>query len=193
MNEKQGNRLHICMKLFLNMLQISTFTFGGGFVIVTLLKRKFCDQLGWISQQEMLDLTAMAQSAPGAIAVNTAVLVGRRVAGLPGILAAFTGTILPPMVILSILSLIYNAFAQNRIVALMLHGMQAGVAAVIVDTAYGLGAGVVKERDWIHGFCMLLAFAAVFFFKVSAIYILIGAAAVGGLRAVWNRKKVRQL
>ena len=114
-------------------------------------------------------------------------------AGLPGILAAFTGTILPPMVILSVLSLIYNAFAQNRIVALMLHGMQAGVAAVIVDTAYGLGAGVVKERDWIHCLCMLLAFVAVFFFKVSAIYILIAAAAVGGLRAVWNRKKARQL
>lgn len=70
------------LKLFLSMLYISAFTFGGGFVIVTFMKRKFVDELHWISEQEMLDMTALAQSSPGAIAVNAAILVGWKVSGL---------------------------------------------------------------------------------------------------------------
>ena len=67
------------LKLFLSNLYISAFTFGGGFVIITFMKRKFVDELNWIDEDEMLDLTAMAQSSPGAIAVNAAILVGWRV------------------------------------------------------------------------------------------------------------------
>lgn len=70
------------MQLFLSTFYISAFTFGGGFVIVTFMKRRFVDEYGWISKQEMLDYTALAQSAPGPIAVNAAILVGWRVAGL---------------------------------------------------------------------------------------------------------------
>lgn len=71
------------VKLFFSMLYISAFTFGGGFVIVTLMKRKFVDELHWMTEEEMLDIAAMAQSSPGAIAVNAANLVGWRVAALP--------------------------------------------------------------------------------------------------------------
>ena len=71
--------------LFFSMLSISTFTFGGGFVIVTLMKRRFVDDLHWLDEDEMLDMTAIAQSCPGAIAVNGAILVGQRVAGAAGI------------------------------------------------------------------------------------------------------------
>ena len=74
--------------LFSSMLRISAFTFGGGFVIVSLMKKKLVDELGWLTEEEMLDMTALAQSAPGPIAVNAAILVGRRVAGWPGMLAA---------------------------------------------------------------------------------------------------------
>ena len=72
---------HTLWTLFTSMLYISAFTFGGGFVIVTFMKRKFVDGLHWLTEDEMLDMTALAQSAPGAIAVNAAILVGRRVAG----------------------------------------------------------------------------------------------------------------
>ena len=77
--------------LFFSMLMISAFTFGGGFVIVSLMKKKFVDELDWLTEEEMLDMTALAQSAPGPIAVNAAILVGRRVAGLPGMMAAVMG------------------------------------------------------------------------------------------------------
>lgn len=127
------------LRLFLSTLYISSFTFGGGFVIVTFMKKKFVDELHWIDEQEMLDMTAIAQSSPGAIAVNAAILVGWRVAGFIGMLVAVLGTVIPPMVILSVISLFYSAFASNEYVALVLKGMQAGVAAVILDVVFSLG------------------------------------------------------
>ena len=85
--------------LFFSMLSISAFTFGGGFVIVTLMKRRFVDDLKWLKEEDMLDMTAIAQSCPGAIAVNGAILVGRRVAGAAGIAVATLATVIPPLVI----------------------------------------------------------------------------------------------
>ena len=84
--------------LFLSVMQLSAFTFGGGFVIIPLMRKKFVEKLHWLDEQEMLDLTAIAQSSPGAIAVNASILVGYRVAGVPGALLTVAGTILPPLV-----------------------------------------------------------------------------------------------
>ena len=86
----------VLWKLFLSTLYLSAFTFGGGYVIVTLMKDKFVDKYHWIEENEMLDLIAIAQSAPGAIAVNGAIVVGYKLAGLAGVLTAIFGTVLPP-------------------------------------------------------------------------------------------------
>ena len=177
------------LKLFLTTLYISAFTFGGGFVIVTFMKRKFVDELHWIDDQEMLDLAALAQSSPGAIAVNAAILVGWRVAGFLGMICAVVGTILPPMIILSVISLFYAQFADNRYVALVLNGMQAGVAAVILDVVIGLGHDVVKQRSALHLLVMVAAFVAVAFFDVNVILIILAAALVGVLTLVWRKMR----
>lgn len=177
------------LKLFLSTLYISTFTFGGGFVIVTFMKRKFVDELHWIDEQEMLDLTALAQSSPGAIAVNAAILVGWRVAGFLGMLTAVFGTIIPPMTILSVISLFYKAFAANIYVALALKGMQAGVAAVILDVVAGLGTNVIKSRSVINYIIMAAAFIATFFFNVNVIYIILSAALIGVISALIKYKR----
>ena len=145
-NKTYGTRLARLWKLFLSTLYISSFTFGGGFVIVTFMKKKFVDELHWIDEQEMLDMTALAQSSPGAIAVNAAILVGWQVEGLIGMIVAVLGTIIPPMVILSVISVFYNAFATNRYIALLLKGMQAGVAAVILAVVFDLGGKVLQIR-----------------------------------------------
>ena len=96
-------------KLFFSMLYISSFTLGGGFVIATFMKKNFVDELHWIDEKEMLDITALAQSSPGAIAVNVAILVGWQVDGLLGMLLAVLGTIIPPMVTLSVICIIRYA------------------------------------------------------------------------------------
>ena len=179
----------VLLQLFLSTLYISAFTFGGGFVIITFMKRKFVDALHWIDEQEMLDLAALAQSSPGAIAVNAAILVGWRVAGLAGMIVAVLGTILPPMIVLSVISLFYAAFATNRYVALTLKGMQAGVAAVILDVVCSLGANVLKMKSAVHLAIMVAAFVATFFFDVNVIYIILAAGLIGVVLAMYHKRK----
>lgn len=175
--------------LFLSTLYISAFTFGGGFVIVTFMKRKFVDELHWLDDQEMLDMTALAQSSPGAIAVNAAILVGWRAEGFAGMLIAVLGTIIPPMVILSVISMFYAAFASNTYAALVLKGMQAGVAAVILDVVWGLGGDVLRTRSPLYIGLMAAAFIASYFFGVNVILIILAAAAFGVLRALVLHRK----
>lgn len=181
---KFTGKLQTILKLFLSTFYISAFTFGGGFVIITFMKQKFVDRLHWIDEKEMLDLTALAQSAPGAIAVNAAILVGWHVAGFAGMLFAVLGTILPPMIILSVLSFFYTAFAGNMYVALVLKGMQAGVAAVILDVVCSLGENVFKEKSAAGIMIMPAAFIATFFLKINVIYIILAAALIGVSKAL---------
>ena len=168
--------------LFFSMLSISAFTFGGGFVIVTLMKRRFVDDLEWLDENEMLDMTAIAQSCPGAI------VVGQRVAGAAGIIVATVATIIPPMVILSLVSYFYALFADNPYVAAVLAGMQAGVAAVIVDVVLNLGMGVVKTRRWLLDVIMVAAFAAAIS-GVNVIYIILTSGVIGVICAIAGRGK----
>ena len=86
----------VLFHLFISTLYLSAFTFGGGYVIVSLLKKKFVDEYHWIENDEMLDLVAIAQSAPGAIAVNGAIVVGYKLAGIIGAFVAVIGAIIPP-------------------------------------------------------------------------------------------------
>ena len=183
------NKPHKLWVLFLTTLYISAFTFGGGFVIVTFMKHKFVDELHWINEQEMLDFTALAQSCPGAIAVNAAILVGWNVYGLAGMLVATLGTILPPMIILSVVSFFYAIFSTNVWVAIVLKGMQAGVAAVILDAGCSLGESVLKEKSSLSIFIMTAAFVCDFFLGVNVVYIILVAACIGIIQFIWYQYK----
>ncbi len=185
----EPSRIRTLFTLFGVSLYISAFTFGGGFVIVTLMKRHYVDRLHWIDEQEMLDLTALAQTAPGPIAVNASILVGRRVAGFWGMIAAVLGTVIPPIVLLSIVSVFYAAFAANRYVALFLKGMQAGVAAVILDVVTGLGIGVLKQRSWLHDLLMGAAFLTALLTNVNVIWILLFAIVLGTILALVQKRR----
>ena len=191
-DQKPKNRL---WTLFTSMLTISSFTFGGGFVIVTLMKHRFVDELGWMDEDEMLDIAAMAQSTPGAIAVNAAVLTGTRIGGTIGMFVAVLGTVIPPFVLLSVLSLCYEAFRQLYPVRLALAGMQAGVAAVILDVAWGLGKNVVRKKDRVDLVLMALVFIAQWFINLNTAVIILSAAAVGlarGLIRLYGKGENRQ-
>lgn len=141
---RSGARLR---KLFFETLYLSAFTFGGGYVIVSLLKKKFVDDLHWISEDEMLDLVAIAQSAPGPIAVNGAIVVGYKLCGFPGILLSVLGAVIPPFLILSVISLFYSAFRSNFMIHHMLSGMRCGVSAVIMSVTWDMASGVLIEKS----------------------------------------------
>ncbi len=178
-NKRTHADLKILSKLFFTMLYISSFTFGGGFVIISFMKKKFVDEYHWIGEDEMLDMTALAQSSPGAIAVNAGILVGWKMGGLPGMAVAVLGTVLPPILILSAVSFFYAVFAENPYVAFVLKGMQAGVAAVILDVVCSLGGSVLKNKNIIQLLIMAASFTAVCVFHVNVIYIILAAALIG--------------
>lgn len=178
-------------KLFLSTFQLSACTFGGGFVIIPLMRRKFVEDLGWIGEQEMLDLTAIAQSSPGAIAVNASILVGYRVAGLGGALLTVLGTVLPPLIIISVISLFYAAFRDNVYVNMAMTGMLAGVAAVICDVVLNLGWSVLRLKRVLPVLVMAGAFAAVYFAGVNIILVILVCGFIGGLDT-WYREKARK-
>ena len=171
----------VLQKLFLSTLYLSAFTFGGGYVIVTLMKKKFVDEYHWIGENEMLDLVA--------IAVNGAIVVGYKLAGMIGVLVSIIGTIIPPFLIISVISVCYQAFRDNFFVSQMLEGMQAGVGAVIASVTYEMGAGVVKEKDPLSLVILVCAFAAACFFKVNVIYIVLVCGAIGAVRTILAKRR----
>ena len=175
-------------QMFYTMLYISAFTFGGGFVIVSLMKKKYVDQYGWLSEEEMLDLTAMAQSTPGAIAVNASILTGYRLERFLGIIVSVIATILPPLTTLTLLSFGYDLFRDQPVVRAVLSGMQAGVAAVICDVVLDLSGKVIKGKNWLSILLMPLAFGLVFFLRVNVILLISGAALLGILLGFFRKK-----
>ena len=166
-------------KLFVSTLYLSAFTFGGGFVIIPLMKKKFVEEYKWIEEKEMLDLAAIAQSAPGAIAVNAAILIGYRLAGVLGAMITIIGTVLPPLIILSIISVAYTAFRDSLIVKYVLRGMQAGVAAVIIDVVISMSYTLFKEKSALPIIVMITAFIAAFILNVNVIVIILSSGIIG--------------
>ena len=165
--------------LFLSTFTLSAFTFGGGYVIVPLMQKRFVKELEWITEEEMLDLVAIAQSSPGPIAVNASIIIGYRMAGIRGALLSVLGTSLPPLVIITIVSYFYLAFRDNAIVNALLFGMQAGVAAVIVNVVIDMVKGITKNKKIIPIFVMILAFLAAAFTSINIVIILFICGAIG--------------
>lgn len=166
-------------KLFLSTFTLSAFTFGGGYVIVPLMQKRFVKELKWIDEDEMLDLVAIGQSAPGPIAINTSILVGYRMAGVPGAFLTILGTVLPPLITITVISFFYIAFRDNIIVKTLMKGMSAGVAAVIADVVIDMAAKIIKNKAILPIIVMVLAFIAAAILKVNIIYILLICGALG--------------
>ncbi len=176
-------------KIFISTFTLSAFTFGGGYVIVPLMQKKFVNQYGWIDETEMLDMVAIAQSAPGPIAVNASIIIGYRLGGVLGAMVSMLGTVLPPFVIIAIISFFYQAFRDNYVVATIMKGMQAGVAAVIVDAVIKMAVNVAKEKSVLSYVIMFAAFIVAYFFDVNVVFIILACAAVGILATVIRGKR----
>ena len=173
-------------QLFLSTFKLSACTFGGGFVIIPLMRERFVKELHWIDEEEMLDLTAIAQSSPGSIAINASILVGYHVAGIPGALITVVGSALPPLIIISAF---YQAFRSNKYVSMAMAGMLAGVAAVIFDVVINMAWPILKKKRLLPIAVMLAAFVATRFFSVNIILIILVCGVIGALDTLYLQKK----
>ncbi len=176
--------------LFTSTFALSAFTFGGGYVIVPLMKEKYVDKLGWIDEEEMLNLIAISQSSPGAIAINASITLGYKIGGVLGSICTILGAVLPPLITISIISAFYSAFRDNDVVSAVLMGMKAGVAAVIANVVFDMTSKMVKTKSAFNIIIMLGAFCAQYILKINVIFIIITCALIGISKAVYNEKKV---
>lgn len=148
--------------IFFISLRLSASAFGGGYVLIALMRRLYTERLGWLTEEEMLDVTALSQTAPGASAVNAAVLTGYKLHGMSGAAAAVLGTLLPPLVIMSVLAALYGSLREITFIAKLLAGMQCGVAAVLLHTVLGMTGAALKTSLHVLIFAAVLVLMLVF-------------------------------
>lgn len=180
---------NIFATLFSSMFQLSLFTFGGGYVIVPLMEKKFVKELGWITEDQMLDMIAISQSSPGPIAVHASLLVGYHVAKLKGAIIAGIGTVLPPFLIMTVISYIYLMIRDNPLVNNILLGMSAGVAAIIINVVYDMGKRIVSQKKIVPILVMVAALIATIVFEVNILWILLASTLVGLAQTIAKRKE----
>lgn len=176
-------------QLFIATFSISAFTFGGGYVIIPLMQKKFSKDLKWIKEEEILSLVAIAQSAPGPVAVNMSILVGYRIGGYLGSVIAIVATVLPPLITLSIISVFYNTFRENIVINLMLKAMRVCVAAIIFDVVIKMIMDLLKEKNILYIFILMTSFIAVYFFKINVALVILFCILIGILYHKYKQKK----
>lgn len=175
-------------RLFTVFLRIGLFTFGGGYAMIPIIKHEITEKRNWIEEKDFLDLLTLAQSAPGPIALNSAVFVGYKVRGWWGAVAALAGVVVPSFAVLLAVAVFFAGIRDNEAVDAAFRALRPAVVALIAAPIAGFVKGM---RWWIIGIAAAVAFA-VWYTGISPVYFLI-AGIVGGVlfAAVRIRKEGR--
>ena len=185
-SQTERTKARTLLRLFAIMLKIGALTFGGGYAMILQMTRDFVDRQGWLDQQEMTDALALAQSMPGVLAVNTAYLVGYRVAGWSGALVAALGASLPSFVVLAVVAAVYHEFIENPIVLGAMRGIRAAVTALLLSTVWRLRkTSVSGVLGWV---LFAVALGLSLFTAISPVWLLLGGGLVGLAGLLWKRR-----
>ena len=179
--------------LFLLFLRIGAFTFGGGYAMIPLIERDTVEKKHLLTEQELLDVIAIAESTPGPIAVNAATFIGYRCAGIFGAFCATLGVVLPSFLIISLLSLVLNAVSGNRWVQYAFRGVRAGVLALLVRALISMYKKCPKGAFSyiVMGAAFLLAAVVTQFVKFNVIFVLLGCAIAGLIYSFLAQRRVK--
>lgn len=169
------------LSLFYSFFKIGLFTFGGGYAMIPLVQREVVRK-GWILEDQFLELLTLAQSAPGPLALNTAVFVGYRVKGYRGVALSVFGIILPSFVIILIIAIYLHSFRDNHVVAAVFKGIRPAVVALMLAPVFGFSKGL----GWKRGVLAVVAAFLVWYFSISPVYLIIFGA-LGGIAWGWWR------
>lgn len=164
-------------QVFATFFKIGAFTFGGGYAMIPLIQKEAVEKKGWVKDEDVLDIIAIAESTPGPIAINSATFLGYRVAGVLGSVCATLGVVLPSLVIILILSGLLREFSDLAPVRYAFFGIRAGVLALILKAMWGMYKKAPKD---ILSYCLMAAvFLAVVLLDAPVLWVLAGAAAIG--------------
>ena len=170
-------------------LFVSAFTFGGGYIVVPMVRRLFVEKKQYFSEEDLINMAAIAQSSPGAIAINRSALAGYRAAGIAGAVISCFAAVIPPLVILTLVSAFYQAFVSNAMIAAVLKGMEAGVAAVMVDFITDMCSLIVRKKSVFLSAMIPLSFIANFILNINVALILLVCCFLCILQVFRKRRK----
>lgn len=189
MKKNDSNKTPTLWRIFYQTFILSMFTLGGGYVMISMMKERFVDKMGWLTADELTGLIALGQSSPGAMVVNVCVLMGYSIKGFGGAISALLGTALPPVIILAAIWRVYGIISSDPWVAAAFRGMRAGVAAVMADIVVTLAAPFFKKGSLVYVAVMAAAFLICYFLEVNVAFVVLGAAVLGIIIGAVGRRR----
>ena len=172
-------------EMFITFFKIGAFTLGGGYAMLPIIQKEVVEKKKWIDETEFLDMVAVSQSAPGPLAVNISAFVGHKMSGIAGLVVSTLGAILPSFIIIILVASVFLGIEDNPIVQRVFKGIRPAVVALIAVPVISMGktAKVNKKNIIIP----ILAAVLVAIFKITPIYIILGAALIGIIDVVRRR------
>ena len=171
------SKISLLWQVFITFFKIGAFTFGGGYAMVPLIQREASEKNGWVTDDDILDIVAIAESTPGPIAINSATFVGYRACGVFGSVAATLGVVLPSFIIILTISGILRQFQENVYVQYAFRGIRCGVLALILKAMWGMYKKCKKNIP--AYIVMVAAFALVGLVKLPVLWVIVGCAVFG--------------
>ena len=185
--EGKENRQTSLLSLFFMMFKIGALTFGGGYAMIPIIKKQFVDDNRFLTEGQMLDIIAAAESLPGALSINTSIITGFRVRRIPGGIIAAAGVVLPSVITITLITYFYNWLPPDSFVWHFMNGAKAGVIALMAVAIVSLFKSAVKTTfDYIIYFG---AFLAVLLLKVHIVIIIIISGLIGFFYNKFRRKQ----
>lgn len=158
-------------QLFYTYLKIGTFTLGGGYAMLPLIQREVVDRQRWIDEQEFLNMIALAQAAPGLIAVNSAIFIGWRIGGWKGVCGAVLGAVLPSFVIILAIAMVFAEWKELPAVEAVFKGVRPAVVALIAAPLYKLSKSA--KIGWITALIPIAAAALIWVGHVNPVWVIV--------------------
>lgn len=169
--------MKILIDMFITFFKIGAFTLGGGYAMLPIIKKEVVEKKKWISETEFLDMVAISQSAPGPLAVNISAFVGQKMKGLIGLVASTLGSILPSFIIIILVASVFLGIENSPVVQRVFQGIRPAVVALIAVPVISMGKTAnVNKKNFI---IPLLAAILVAIFKITPIYVILGASLIG--------------
>lgn len=179
--------LYRLLWLFKANIIISCLAVGGGYMIIPLVRKQFIEQAKAFDEDELWEMYAIAQSAPGAIAINLSAITGFKMAGIFGAVISCIAAVLPPLLIITAVAACYQQLIHNHTINAALKGMIAAIAAIIIDVVYDMGKNVARAKEALGLFTAAAVFLAAFVFNTNAILLIVVSLAVYAL--IFNFKE----
>lgn len=187
---KKDTRSARIFRLFLTFMKIGVFTFGGGYAMIPLIQREISEKKKWISNDDILEVVAIAESTPGPIAVNSATFVGYKVGGFLGAFAATLGLVIPSFVIIIAIAALLNEFQSYKVVRYAFYGIRTGVLALIIKALISMYKQYKKNA--VAYVVMALSFVLVAIFDVNVLIVIILCALIGLISSIAAERKLKK-